>query len=88
MVLTALAVAVGAVFRKAQMVTLAAMTALAWMVTETSTSALAAIYRAVIVLVDGWVVGSWWWTGRIGADPAESSISAFARRMRGLLPGG
>jgi hypothetical protein len=87
-VLVSLAVAVVAVFRKAQMVTLAAMTAVAWMITETSTSVAAAVYRALIVLVDGWVVGSWWWTGRVGADPAESSISVFVRRLRGLLPGG
>lgn len=86
-VLAALAVAVVAVFRKAQMITLAALTAVAWMVTETSTSASAGVYRAVIVLVDAWVLGSWWWTGRVGADPTESTAGLLARRLRSWLPG-
>lgn len=86
-VLTALAVAVVAVFRKAQMITLAAMTAVAWMVTETSTSASAGVFRVAVVFVDAWVVGSWWWTGRVGADPAESTAGLLARRVRAWLPG-
>lgn len=86
-VLAALAVAVVAVFRKAQMITLVALTAVAWMVTETSTSASAVFYRAAVVLVDVWVVGSWWWTGRVGADPAESTAGLLARRIRRSLPG-
>lgn len=86
-VLTALAVAVVAVFRQAQMITLTAMTAVAWMVTETSTSAAAGVYRAAVVVVDVWVVGSWWWTGRVGADPAESTAGLLARRLRAWLPG-
>lgn len=86
-VLTALAVAVVAVFRKAQMITLTALTAVAWMVTETSTSAAAGVYRAAIVVVDAWVLGSWWWTGRVGADPAESTAALVVRRLRSWLPG-
>ena len=86
-VLTALAVAVVAVLLKAQMITLAAMTAVAWMVTETSASAWAATYRAAVVFVDAWVLGSWWWTGRVGADPAESTAGLLARRLRAWLPG-
>lgn len=81
-ILTALLVAVVAVFRRAQMITLAAMTAVAWMVTGTSTSPLAGTYRGAVVLVIVWVLGSWWWTGRVGADPAESTLEALIRRLR------
>jgi hypothetical protein len=86
-VLSALAVALVAVVCRAQIVTLAALSAVAWLVTETSTSSLAAVYRALVVLVLVWVLGSWWWTGRIGADPAESSLDVVVRRVRRSLPG-
>ena len=87
LVLTALAVAVVAVFSKAQMITLAAMTAVAWMITETSASASASFYRAAVVLVDAWVLGSWRWTARVGIDPGETTTGLLARRLRGWLPG-
>ena len=86
-VLTALAVAVVAVCRKAPVITLAALTAVAWMVTESSASMAAAVYRATVLLVDVWVFGSWWWTGRVGVDPAESTAGLLARRVRAWLPG-
>lgn len=85
--LTAVAVAVVAVFRKAQMVTLAALAAVAWLVTETSTSVVAALYRGVVVAVVAGVLGSWWWTGRVGADPSESGLGLLVRRLRSWLPG-
>ena len=80
-VLTAVAVALVAVFRKAQMITLGAMTAVAWMVTETSTSALAGVYR----VAGG--RGAWGWPGRGGADPAESTAGLITRRLRNWLAG-
>jgi hypothetical protein len=81
-VVSALLVAVVAVFSRAHIIALAGLSAVAWMVTGTSTSALAGLYRGAVVLVVVWVAGSWWWTGRVGADPTESSLGALLRRLR------
>jgi hypothetical protein len=81
-VVSALLVAVVVVLSRAHMIALAGLSAVAWMVTGTPSSALAGVYRAAVVLVVAWVAGSWWWTGRVGADPAESSMGALIRRLR------
>jgi hypothetical protein len=87
LVLSGLAVAVGAVTCRAPLLALGGLSEVAWLVTEMSPTSTAICYRALVVLVAIWVAGAWLRTARIGANLSETRRRGGLRRWWSNLPG-